>query len=233
MRGVRPTYTTMKRILVLDIGGTTVKFYTSYGVRNSFPSGRKMTAEQMCISVLELLSKDDFDVVTIGYPGPVGEKGPLSEPELLNSGWVGYNFVTKFGKPVKVINDAAMQAIGSYRSRRTLFLGLGTGLGTCLISNYVVIPMEVANLPYTDRKSYGDFLAQRGLDRYGEEVWFQAIEDVVKLFIPAFIVEDVVLGGGNANRLKKLPLGTRKCDNSAAFDGGVLLWDENCKFSFG
>jgi len=223
----------MKRVLVLDVGGTAVKFYISDGTKGSFLSGREMTAEQMCANVLRLLSKDDYDAITIGYPGPVNDKGPISEPELLGPGWVGYDFTIRFGKPVEVINDAAMQAIGSYAGGRMLFLGLGTGLGTCLIINYVVIPMEVANLPYKDGKSYGDFLAQRGLDKYGEEVWLQAIEDVVRLFRPAFVVEDVVLGGGNVNRLKKLPPGTRKGDNSMAFSGGVLVWDDNRKFRFG
>lgn len=222
----------MKRVLVLDIGGTAVKFCTSSGAKNSFPSGREMTAEQMCANVLKLLSKDDYDVVTLGYPGPVNDKGPISEPELLGSGWVGYDFIARLGKPVKVINDAAMQAVGSYAGGRMLFLGLGTGLGTCLISNYAVIPMEVANLPYKDGKSYGDFLAQRGLDKYGDEMWHQAIEDVVRLFRLAFVVEDVVLGGGNAHRLKSLPPGTRKGDNSMAFTGGILVWDDTCNFRY-
>lgn len=223
----------MKRVLVIDVGGSTVKFCILGEVKNSFPSGPEMTAEQMCETLLKMLSKDDFDVVTIGYPGPVAKNRIISEPELLGSGWVGYDFTAKLGKHVNIINDAALQAIGGYKDGRMMFLGLGTGLGTCLISNFVVIPMEIANLPYRDGGSYGDFLAQRGLDKYGEDEWNKAIVEVVMLFKQAFIVEDVLLGGGNANRLKMLPPGTRRGANSMAFTGGALLWADDSKFSFG
>jgi polyphosphate glucokinase len=222
----------MKRILTIDVGGTSVKFRIQQGQVNFFPSGRELTAEQFCESILKQVPDCDFDVVTIGYPGPVNEDGPCAEPELIGPGWVGYDFVARFGRPVKIINDAAMQAIGCYRGGRMLFLGLGTGLGTCLISKYAVVPLEVANLPYKNEGTYGDFLAQRGLHKYGEEEWIQSISNVVRLFKAAFIVEDVVLGGGNANRLGNLPSDTRKALNFAALDGGTLIWDDNCKFNF-
>jgi polyphosphate glucokinase len=221
----------MKRVLVIDVGGTTVKLHILGRGTESFPSGKNMTAAQMCQNTLGVLSKDEFDVVTIGYPGVVDDKGLFAEPELLGLGWVGYNFATRFEKDVKIINDAAMQAVGNYKGGRMLFLGLGTGLGTCLIINQAVIPMEIANLPYKGKRSYGDFLAQRGLDKQGEEKWVRAVEDVVGLFKSAFIVEDIVLGGGNAKRLKRFPLGTRKGDNSAAHNGGIVLWDQDCQFS--
>lgn len=212
-----------------------MKFRISSGAVYSFPSGRKLTAEKMCEGVFDSLHGHSFDSVTIGYPGPVDEKGPISNPELLGADWVGYDFNTAFGnKPVRMINDAAMQAIGCYVvGRRMLFLGLGTGLGTCLISNHVVIPLEIANLPYREKKSYGDYLAQRGFDEYGEEQWLEALKDVTERFMSAFVVQDFVYGGGNARLLTRLPPNTRKVDGSIAFEGGNLLWAKDCPFVFG
>ena len=207
----------MMRILVIDIGGTNVKFRISGGNVYSFPSGRGLTAEKMCKRVIDLLHGNPFDRVTIGYPGPVGKKGPISNPELLGADWVGYDFKRWFG-------EAGV---------RMLFLGLGTGLGTCLISNYVVVPLEIANLPYRKGKSYGDYLAQRGLEKYGEEHWLKALADVTEQFIAAFVAQDFVFGGGNARLLTTLPPHTRKVDSSVAFDGGELLWNKNSPFVLG
>lgn len=166
-----------------------------------------------------------YDVVSIGYPGPVVNGKPISDPWNLGGGWVGFNFARAFGKPVKVINDAAMQALGSYTGGRMLFLGLGTGLGSALIVDGVLEPMELGHLPYRKRRSYEDYVGTAGLKRLGRKKWRRHVLDVIDLLRKALQADDIVLGGGNAKLLEKLPAGVRLGTNANAFIGGRRLWD--------
>jgi polyphosphate glucokinase len=191
-----------------------------------FPSGRELTAGQMVDGVRKLTDGWEYDAVTIGFPGPVVRGHPLLEPKNLGLGWVGVDYAAGFGKPVKIINDAAMQALGSYEGGRMLFLGLGTGLGTALIIDQVIAPMELGHLPYRKRKSFEDFVGARGLERLGKQEWRKAVADVVARLKAALVADYVVLGGGNAKKLKELPADARLGDNRNAFVGGFRLWEE-------
>ena len=213
-------------VLVVDIGGTHVKILaTGQTQPREFPSGLTLTAEMMVSGVKELAGDWKYDVVSIGYPGPVLHNRPMVEPHNLASGWVGFNFQAAFGCRVKIINDAAMQALGSYQGGKMLFLGLGTGLGSTLIVEGIVEPMELAHLPYREA-TYEDYVGIRGLERLGEKKWQQAVADVVAYLSTALEAEDVVLGGGNVKKLKELPPGCRAGDNANAFLGGFRLWDD-------
>ena len=213
------------RVLVADIGGNHVKLLvTGQSQPRKVVSGPLLTPELMMAGIRETVSDWDHDVVTIGYPGPVLDGRPLRDPHNLGEGWVQFDFEAAFGRPVKLINDAAMQAIGSYRTGRMLFLGLGTGLGTTLIVEGIVHPMEMGHLPYK-KGTFEDYAGQRGLDRNGKKQWRRDVEDVVARLIAALQPTDVVLGGGNVKKLKELPPGTRLGNNANAFEGGFRLWD--------
>src|SRR5450432_4239836 len=207
-----------QRILVLDVGGTHVKvLVTGMKKEIELESGPSMTPRAMVRGVKQALKGAAYDAVSIGYPGPVVHGKPLREPHNLAPGWVGFNFRKAFGKPVKMINDAAMQALGGYKGGRQLFLGLGTGLGSAMIADGVVEPMELAHLPYKHGKTYEDYLGLRGLKRLGRKKWEREVARVVSLLRAALEPDQVVLGGGNIKRLNRLPSGTREGDNRNAF----------------
>jgi polyphosphate glucokinase len=215
-----------RKILVIDVGGTHVKVLaTGQKEPLKIPSGPDMTAGKM-VSAVRAATKDlNYDGVSIGYPGPVVHGHPLSEPHNLGGGWVGFDFRKAFGRPVKIVNDAAMQALGIYRGGRMLFLGLGTGLGSAMIVDGVLEPMEVAHLPYRKGRTYEDYLGIRGLKRMGKKKWRRHVAEVAEQLKAALEADYVVLGGGNAKLLKTLPPGARRGDNSTAFTGGFRLWD--------
>lgn len=213
-------------ILVVDVGGTHVKVRaTGHAEPVKIPSGPRMTAKKMVKDVLDASAGWKYSRVSIGYPGPVVHGRPLTEPHNLGNGWVGFDFKKAFGHPIKIVNDAAMQALGIYRGGRMLFLGLGTGLGTAMIVDGVIEPMEIAHLPYKKGRTYEDYVGIRGLKRLGKKKWRGHVADVVEQLKNALEVDDVVLGGGNSKLLKKLPPGCRLGDNSTAFAGGVRLWN--------
>lgn len=214
------------RILVIDLGGTHVKVLaTGHTKRVEIPSGLKMTPSKMVAAVKSAAAEWKYDAVSMGYPGPVVHGRPLSEPHNLGPGWVGFDFKRAFGRrPVKIINDAAMQALGSYREKRMLFLGLGTGLGSALVVDGVLEPMELAHLPYRKGRTYEDYVGLAGLKRLGKRKWRRQVNEVVQQLRSAVQADYVVLGGGNAKLLKKLPAGTCLGDNANAFRGGYRLW---------
>ena len=212
-------------VLVVDVGGTHVKILaTGQDEPRRFPSGPTLTAEQMVAGVKELAGKWTYDVVSIGYPGPVLHGRPVAEPQNLAPGWVGFDYQAAFGCPVKLVNDAAMQALGSYQGGKMLFLGLGTGLGSTMIVDGVVEPMELAHLPYR-KGTYEDYVGRRGLEQRGKKKWRLYVADVVAHLTTALEPDDVVLGGGNIKKLKQLPPGCRAGDNANAFLGGFRLWE--------
>jgi polyphosphate glucokinase len=204
-------------ILVIDVGGTHVKILASgEKVRREIDSGPTLTARQMVSSVKKLADGWEYDLVSIGYPGPVVHDRSMAEPHNLGKGWMGFNFAAAFKLPAKVINDAAMQALGSYRGGKMLFLGLGTGLGSAIIVDGIVLPMELGHLPYKKR-TYEDYVGARALEEW--KAWRKHVEDVVEYLVAALQPDDVVLGGGNAKLLKKLPPLCRLGDNANAFKG--------------
>jgi polyphosphate glucokinase len=216
-------------VLVVDVGGTHVKILaTGQKEPRKFDSGPEMTAQQMVAGVRKLISDWKYDRVSIGYPGPVLHGQPVAEPHNLAPGWVGFDYRKAFGCPVKVVNDAAMQALGSYKRGKMLFLGLGTGLGSTLVVDGLVEPMELGHLPYK-KATYEDYVGQRGLEKHGPDKWRRHVADVVKLLVAALQPDDVVLGGGNVKRLKELPPDCRAGDNTNAFKGGFRLWDKTTK----
>lgn len=216
---------TLSKILVIDIGGTNVKILAT-GCRTpvKIPSGPHLTPRKMVAAVRKASSDWTYAKVSIGYPGPVLQGKPVSDPHNLGRGWVGFDFRKAFGKPVKLVNDAAMQAIGSYEGRRMLFLGLGTGLGSALVADGVLEPMELAHLPYKNGRTYEDYIGAHGLKRLGKKKWRRHVTDVVTRLQAALGADYVVIGGGNAKLLKKLPPGARLGTNANAFRGGFRLW---------
>lgn len=215
------------KVLVVDVGGTSVKIFASgQQTVRKFRSGPALTPKQMVAGVVKAAKGWTYDVVSIGYPGPVSRSTLLEEPKNLGAGWVGFDFKKAFGCPVKVINDAAMQALGSYEGGRMLFLGLGTGLGSALIADKAIMPMELAHLPYKKGKTFEDYVGLRGLERLGKTKWRRAVDDVVTRLKTALVADYVVLGGGNAKKLTQLPEGVRLGDNAHAFTGGQRLWEE-------
>jgi polyphosphate glucokinase len=219
-------------ILAIDVGGTHVKVLAS-GRRKplEIPSGPKMTAKEMVRQVRQGTTGWRYSFVSIGYPGPVLHGKPVSEPPNLGGGWVGFDFAKAFGYPVRVINDAAMQALGSYKGGRMLFLGLGTGLGSALIVDGVLAPMELAHLPYKDGQTYEDRVGQAALKRFGKKKWRRNVADVVTRLQAALEADEVVVGGGNAKLLQSLPKGVRIGSNANAFLGGYRLWTDHARGS--
>jgi polyphosphate glucokinase len=214
-----------KKILVVDVGGTHVKMLaTGQAEHRILPSGSTLTPAKMVKEVVQAQSDTPFDVVSIGYPGPVIAGRVLREPHNLAPGWVGFDFAKAFGRPVRVLNDAAMQALGSYDGGRMLFLGLGTGLGSAMIVDDVLEPMELAHLPYRKGQTYEDYLGARGLLRLGRKKWEHHVDLVVDILREAMGAEYVVLGGGNSKKLKSVPRHARLGDNRNAFTGGFRLW---------
>ena len=213
-------------VLVVDVGGTHVKILaTGQDTPRKFVSGPAMTAERMVSGVVKLARGWKYDAVAIGYPGVVLRGRPIVEPHNLAKGWVGFDYRAAFGRPVKIINDAAMQALGSYKGGAMLFLGLGTGLGSALVVDGVLEPMELGHLPYK-KGTYEDYVGLRGLEKRGKKKWRKHVLDVVEGLVAALEPDDVVLGGGNIKLLKELPLSCRIGNNVNAFLGGFRLWEE-------
>jgi polyphosphate glucokinase len=214
-------------ILVIDVGGTNIKVLaTGHATRRQLPSSPTLTAAQMVKAVKALTDDWQYDRITIGYPGPVKDGRIAAEPTHLGGGWVRCDFERAFGCPVKLLNDAAMQALGSYRGGSMLFLGLGTGLGTALIVDGVIAPLELAHLPYK-KGTYEDYVGLRGLERCGKKKWRRHVFDVVERLRVALQADDLVLGGGNVKLLDRLPEGARLGNNTNAFKGGYRLWAES------
>jgi len=216
-------------ILVIDVGGTHIKVTaTGRRTRVKIPSGPKMTVRQMVAGVCAATAGWKYDAVSIGYPGPVLHDQPVREPFNLGGGWVGFDFKKAFGRPVKIINDAAMQALGSYEGGQMLFLGFGTGLGSALVSHHgSVIPLELAHLPYKNGLTYEDYVGLAGLKRLGKKKWRKHVEIVVAQLKAALQAGYVVIGGGNARLIHKLPPDSRLGDNANAFRGGFRLWKKS------
>lgn len=220
-----PTKVSPASILVVDVGGTKVKILASgqTGPRKA-PSGKEFTPSRLVETVRKLAHGWEYQAISIGYPGLVGANGPRSEPENLGPGWVGFDFAAAFGMPVKMVNDAVMQALGSYDGGRMLFLGLGTGLGSALITGNVIVPLELGRLLFAGERTLGDVLGRRGLKRGGKGRWREAVQKAVTALMGAFVADYVVIGGGNAKHVKELPPGARRGHNLTAFRGGIRLW---------
>jgi polyphosphate glucokinase len=213
-------------VLVVDVGGTNVKILaTGQETPRKFPSGSNLTPGRMVDGVQQLAAEWKYEVVSVGYPGPVLRGRAASEPHNLGPGWLGFDFDTAFGCPVKLINDAAMQALGSYDGGKMLFLGLGTGLGSAMIIDGVLQPMELAHLPYK-KATFEDYIGLRGLERMGKKKWRRCVVDIVARLFAAMEPDEVVLGGGNVKELKELPPGCRAGNNASAFCGGFRLWEK-------
>ncbi len=212
-------------ILVIDIGGTKVKFLaTGQTEPRKAASGKRFTPGRLVETVREVAQDWSYQAISIGYPGLVGAHGPRSEPGNLGPGWVGFDFAAAFGVDVKMVNDATMQALGSYEGGRMLFLGLGTGLGSSLIVGNVVVPLELDRMLYNRNKTLGEVLGRRGLERVGKARWRETVTSVVTALMRAFVADYVVIGGGNAKNVKVLPPGARLGHNLTAFRGGIRLW---------
>src|SRR5437867_2130244 len=213
------------KVLVIDVGGTHVKVLaTGQAAQREFDSGPAMTPKRMVSEVRKLTADWKYDVVSVGYPGPVLRGRPISEPWNLGKGWAGFNFGVAFKRPVKVVNDAAMQALGSYKRGKMLFLGLGTGLGSALIVDGIVEPMELGHLPYR-KATFEDYVGIRGLEKHGKKKWRRYVADVVERLAAALEPDEVVHGGGDGKKAKELPSGSRAGDNTNAFLGGFRLWE--------
>jgi polyphosphate glucokinase len=215
------------KVLAIDIGGTTVKILASGQTeRRRMPSGPTLTPAVMVEGVKQLAAGWDYDVLAIGYPGVVREHQPVTEPHNLGQGWVGFDYAAAFGKPVRMVNDAAMQALGSYEREKMLFLGLGTGLGSAMVVRGLVLPMELAHLPYR-HSSFEDHVGARALQRLGRKKWRQRVADVAQRLAAALVPDELVLGGGNAKLLGDLPPGCRAVGNANAFVGGFRMWQDS------
>ncbi len=216
-----------RKVLIVDVGGTHVKVLaTGQKEPRKVESGPTMTPTMMVQQVKQLVKDWSYDVVAIGYPGPVVHARPLHNPANLGIGWVGFDFQKAFGKPVRIMNDAAMQALGSYQGGSMLFLGLGTGLGSALMVDGILEPLELAHLPFKKGRTYEDYVGLRGLQRLGKKKWRKYVTEVVEIFRHALEADYVVLGGGNAKLLKELPKDARLGANENAFVGGFRLWEE-------
>ena len=223
---VPPPAAPTPRVLVIDVGGTHVKLWaTGRRAPIRFESGRKLTPPAMVASVKRLTARWTYDAVSIGYPGAVLHGHPIREPYHLGTGWVGFNFRRALGHRTKLVNDAAMQALGSYRGGRMLFLGLGTGLGSAMIVDGKLEPFELAHLPYKKGRTFEEYVGDRGLQRLGKKKWRRHVADAIRQLRRALQPEYVVVGGGNARKLKQIPARTFLGTNENAFVGGVRLWD--------
>jgi polyphosphate glucokinase len=212
-------------VLSIDIGGSHVKILSSAGgAERRADSGPGLTPQEMIATVKTLAEGLAYDVVSMGYPGPVRQGKPVRDPANLGQGWAGFDFAAQFGKPVKVVNDALMQAIGSYEGGRMLFIGLGTGLGAAMVVDNVGLPMELAHLPYKKNRSFEDYVGERGLQSRGKKKWRLSVFDVVGRLGSALQPDYIVIGGGNVDKLDELPAGSRRGDNTRAFEGGFRLW---------
>lgn len=213
-------------VLVIDIGGNNVKILASgENEPRKFPSGPTLSPKQMVAGVKKLAGDWKYDVVSIGYPGMVVRNRLVAEPHNLGRGWMDFDFKAAFKRPVQVVNDAAMQALGSYKGGKMLFLGLGTGLGSAMIVDGIIEPMELAHLPYK-QGTYEDYVGERSLEKRGKKKWRSHVAEVVSSLIAALEPDDVVLGGGNVRKLKMLPKGCREGNNANAFLGGFRLWEK-------
>jgi polyphosphate glucokinase len=225
MKSARPPKT--PKVLVIDVGGTNIKLLASGQTEPlKIPSGPTLTPVKMVLTVKKAVRGWRFDCITLGYPGPIINGHPLREPHNLASGWVGFDFSKAFGCPVRMINDAAMQALGSYQGGRMLFLGLGTGLGSAMIVDGVLEPMEIAHLAYKQGKTYEDYLGLRGLERMGKKKWRRYVAKISKKLKAALGADYVVLGGGNCKKLKEPPAEARLGSNENAFLGGFRVWEK-------
>jgi polyphosphate glucokinase len=214
-------------VLAIDVGGSHVKVMTNSGrVKREFESGPDLIPKEMVRKVKDLTKDWSYDAISIGYPGPVAGNRPLHEPWNLGEGWKGFDFQKAFGKPTKVVNDALMQALGGYKGGRMLFLGLGTGLGSAMIVDGELEPMELGHLPYKKHRTYEDYAGAAGLKRSGKKKWRRHVTDIVKHLTSALEPDYVLLGGGNVEHIDKLPPKCRRGDNADAFTGGFRLWDE-------
>ncbi|MGH7143963.1 MAG: ROK family protein [Planctomycetota bacterium] len=212
------------RVLAIDIGGTHVKLLaTGQTEPRKFESGPTLTAKQMVAGVKQATEGWAFDAISIGYPAPVLHGKPVTEPPHLGPGWVGFDFAKAFGKPVKIVNDAAMQALGSYTGGKMLFLGLGTSLGSAMIDQGLIEPMELGHLPFR-KGAFEDYVGVRALKKFGKKKWRKYVAAAVATLVAALQPDEVVIGGGNVQKLKELPPGCRAGDNDNAFKGGFLLW---------
>lgn len=212
-------------VLVIDVGGTHVKMLAAgQSEPRKFVSGPRMTPEKMVKQAKESVKGWKYDRISLGYPGPIINEHPLREPHNLGPGWVGFDFRKAFGVPVKIINDAAMQALGSYRGGRMLFLGLGTGLGSAMIVDGELQPMELAHLIYKKGKTYEDYLGLRGLEKAGKKKWRKRVAEITEQLKNALEADYVILGGGNSKKLRTVPAGARLGSNENAFLGGFRMW---------
>jgi polyphosphate glucokinase len=212
-------------VLAVDVGGSHVKALTSKeSERRRFVSGPSLTAEEMAAGVLRAVDGWAWDVVSVGIPAPVRGDKVLSEPVNLGKGWLGFDYEKAFGKPTKIVNDAAMQAVGSYQGGRMLFLGLGTGLGSAMVANGLVEPLELGHLPFRKR-TFEDYVSERALEKKGRKKWKKAVFETVERLRAALEPDEVVLGGGGVDELDELPPGCRRGANGNAFLGGFRLWD--------
>jgi predicted NBD/HSP70 family sugar kinase len=227
MTATRKAQPAPKNILVIDVGGSHVKcLVTGQTTRRKFVSGPGLTPQQMVQGVLEIAADWRFDAVSMGYPGVVHDGAPSQEPHHLATGWVGFDFQAAFNRPVRIVNDAAMQALGSYQGGKMLFLGLGTGLGSALIVRGEIVAMELGHLRRSKHHDYEDLLGKRGYKRLGKKKWRRKVDGVVQGFAAALLPDEIVVGGGKAKKLKKLPPRTRRGSNAAAFVGGFRMWEE-------
>ena len=217
-----------RAVLSVDVGGSHVKVMTNRKrIKLQFESGPDLSAKEMVKKVTELTKDWSYDVIAVGYPGPVVRDRPATEPYNLGPGWKGFDFARAFTRPTKVVNDAVMQALGGYEGGKMLFLGLGTGLGSAMIVDGVLVPMELGHLPYRKGKSFEDFVGEAGLKRHGKKRWERYVDDVVGRLVAALEPEYVILGGGNADKLGTLPKKSRLGRNGNAFLGGFKLWHTN------
>lgn len=214
-----------KTILVVDAGGSNIKLMRSGSTeRLKFVSGPNFTPRQMMASIRKHAADWEYDAVSLGLPVPIVHDKPVREPNNLGRGWIKFDYQGAFAKPVKIINDAAMQALGSYEGGRMLFIGLGTGLGSAMVLDHVVISLELGELCYSPRHSFEDMLGREGRKRLGQKRWEEALDRIVGILRMAFVIDYIVIGGGNARRVEHLPAGTRLGDNRNAFLGGLRLW---------
>ena len=223
-----------RTVLAIDIGGTHVKVMTDKErIKREFESGPTLSATEMVRQVKALTRDWSYDVISIGYPGPVVHDRPLTEPHNLGRGWAGFDFHKAFGRPVKVVNDALMQAIGSYQGGRMLFLGLGTGLGSAMIVEGVYEPMELGHLPYRKDGTFEDYVGAAGLERRGRKNWRKSVDDVIARLSAALEPDYIVLGGGNADKVDNPPPKVRFGDNANAFEGGFRMWKKATRKTLG